>query len=95
MGAPPEIIEQASKRKAKCECLVDEDCWESLQVFLGLSSQWRVVASMSGFMWLGINYQAVECYFRLSGIPKKKRQQIFADLQVMQSEAVEAINKRN
>lgn len=95
LGAPPEIIEQASKRKAKTECLIHDDCWQSVEVFLALGSQWRVASTMGGLLWQGIDYLAIEPYLRLSGIRKKHWQRLFADLQIMQAEAASAINTRN
>lgn len=95
LGAPPEIIAKAAQRRARVECLIHDDCWLSVQTFISLAGQWRVVSTMSGVLWMGIDFQSIEPCLRLRGVAKKLWQQVFADLELMQVEAVGIMNKRN
>lgn len=77
MGAPASVIKAALDRKGRSECLVFEDCWQSVMVFLTLGSQWRMVAGMGGAFYQGLDYTAIEPCLRLMGIPKEKWSLIF------------------
>ena len=96
MGASFEML--ASVGRSTCapvEHWVQADCWDSVQAFVCLGSQWRVAVGMSGMSWLGIDFVAVESYLRMRGVARAKWSQILDELLVMQQAASEIMNKRN
>lgn len=95
LGAPAEVIAAAANNMKSTICEVFADCWQSLEVFLTLGSQWRVVSGMGGMFYQGLDFNSIEPCFRLLGIPRSKRAELFKDLLVMQAEAASVINKRN
>jgi CRISPR/Cas system-associated protein Cas7 (RAMP superfamily) len=71
-----------------------EENWDTLMVFLSLSTQWRrEIPAMAGQMlWHGLDYTAVESVLRLMG-HWAKRQEIFESLQIMEAAALPVLNK--
>ncbi|MFC0179005.1 DUF1799 domain-containing protein [Thorsellia kenyensis] len=63
----------------------------SVTIFQRLGTQWRY--SFGGAT--GLDYNALPAIFDLLGIKKKKRPQIFSDLQIMESAALAEIHKSN
>ena len=94
MGAPPDVVQaaQVSKKQAVCEVL--EENWETLQVFLCLSSQWRIVAGMGNAVYQGIEFQSMKPCFWAMGVKKNKRRQMFLDVVMMAEEAAAVLNKK-
>jgi hypothetical protein len=91
-GATPEQIEEARqslRERGDDACLVLPPNWPALMVFLALDTQWR--RSQQGRR-LGIDYTAIEPVLRLKGVPRKKWQDVFWRLQVMELAAVEALS---
>ena len=96
MGASAEMLASVGRSAlAPADFLVFQDCWESLQAFVCLGSQWRVAVGMSGISWLGIDFVAVESYLRMKRVARAKWAQILDDLLLMQQSALEIMNKRN
>ena len=63
--------------------------WDAVRVFYALSSQWN----HAGFgRPVGLNYQAIEPTARMMGIDMTP--EIFSGLQVMENEALRAIDER-
>lgn len=60
-----------------------EDCWNSFEVFEALRTQWRV--GMGGAY--GLDYSVIKDVMEFYGI-EEDHPQIFADLRVMESEAL-------
>ena len=58
--------------------------WKSVCAFLACETQWRVVTSMAGLIWLGLDYQGVDVVLRRSSADEA----VFADIQIMESEAL-------
>jgi hypothetical protein len=70
-----------------------EENWPSVTLFLELGTQWRIISGMNSNQWLGIDYQAVQAVLSIKGISKSKRVDLFADIQVMERQALEVITK--
>lgn len=92
-GVPEEVIATLPEM----EVLVTEvepDNWDSLMVFLSLTHQWRkIIPPMGGkVMWEGLRYDAVEVVIRMLGHADKAKD-IFADILVMEGEALRLLNK--
>lgn len=71
--------------------LVWDSNWPAVTAFLGVATQWRVVArGMAGVLqWLGLDYAAVDVALRRLGAPDA----VFADLQVMEAAALETFGE--
>jgi len=63
MGASAEVLEQFAARlrqAAEQACVqVWPQHWHAVNVFAGMSTQWRVVAGMAGLLYLGLDYAAL------------------------------------
>lgn len=66
------------------------DCWQAVQLFESLATQWRM-----GFAGpVGLDYAAVPAVMRLTGVPAADRKDVFADLQIMEYAALEALSEQ-
>lgn len=73
------------------------DNWDSALAFLACETQWRqeflLVGTGQGFIsqreWLGFDYPGVDVVLRRR-LPEDRSDQVFADLQVMETAALEA-----
>ena len=63
-------------------------------VYLGCSTQWQMAAGMGGVMWLGLNYQGVDFVMRRYRVPRKRYDEVFAQVQVMEDEERSIRNSR-
>jgi hypothetical protein len=64
----------------------------ALEVFLALQTQWNVIAGMSGVIYQGVNYQALNSVFSMLSIPSKDRPALFQDIRVMEQAAIVILN---
>lgn len=69
------------------------DNWVTFIFFIELATQWRVVSGMAGNVMLGLDYPGVEAMMRIKNIPKKQKLTLFTELQIMEREALEVLNK--
>lgn len=63
--------------------------WPSLLAFLVCQTQWRVVATMSGLIWLGLDYAAARGALDEAGLPIAR----MADLRVIEAAALPILNE--
>jgi len=92
-GASRESIELIKKQyKSTDDFEVFADNWDTVIFFSRLSTQWRIAVGMGGGHYLGLDYSGVEAVMRLENIQKKKT--LFADLQIMEREALTVLNKK-
>ncbi|CAM8626993.1 Bacteriophage TLS, TfmB [Comamonadaceae bacterium] len=71
---------------------VYEDCWESVQFFLKVQTQWcwKTSGHSAGLGSLvfsekaGLNYPAVESVMRMEMVPRRKQAALLADLREME-----------
>nr|WP_246520199.1 DUF1799 domain-containing protein [Ancylobacter lacus] len=61
--------------------------WQTVRLFLACETQWRASAAMSGMVWVGLDYVAVDVVARRRGLEAD-----LADLQVMEVEALSILN---
>lgn len=90
MGAPPEVLAQARARTARPELIVLAHNQEAVDLFLGLSTQWRWVAGRGGTARIGLDYQAIPALLKLQAIPEARWPRLMESLQVMEAAALEA-----
>lgn len=65
-----------------------------MQVFLAMSSQWRIVAMPNGLFFQGLDYAALPAVMRWVGVPPAERADCFAGLQILEAAAAQARNAR-
>lgn len=88
-GAPAELVEEARAKAAASNVFeIWPDNWESLQAFRCLATQWRVTGKMDRLVRTGLDYAAVLAWLR-ECVHKRKRSQIFNDIQLMEAAALE------
>ena len=66
------------------------DNWLSVTVFNSLSTQWRVGYSGP----TGLDYAVLDGMFKLAGVKKKDRPQVFADIRIMESAALTVMHQK-
>ena len=68
--------------------------WRALQVFLGCARSWDILAFPGGAWYHGIRPESMESVMRMSGVPRKERELLLADLQVMEAAAAPILNEK-
>lgn len=63
--------------------------WDSVTMFLRCDTQWNVIATMAGFIWIGLKYEGVKALFDLLDVQKE----VFLDLQEMERAALTAFSE--
>lgn len=63
----------------------------SFDAFLSCQTQWRVATTMAGLIWLGLDYPAVRLVLDDLQAPAY----VFADLRLMETEALGLLNERD
>lgn len=93
-GAPADVIRAVARATGDDGdvCEVWEENWQSVMFFMDLGSQWRAVAGMAGFVYLGLDYAGVEAAMRMLGISRSDRQRLFQDVRRMEAEALPVRN---
>lgn len=94
MGAPDDVVQAAKAQAVETDCQVFPDCWQAVELFLTLQSQWRIAVGAGGAIYQGLDFAAIEPSFRLLNIKKTDRAQLFKDLVLMSDEAASVINQR-
>ena len=61
----------------------------SVNVFIAMSTQWRV--GMNGAT--GLDYNALPSVMKLVGVPKKSRASVFDDVRTLEDSAMETMKK--
>lgn len=63
--------------------------WPAVRAFLACETQWRTEGTRGGIIWLGLDYAAVDVVLRRMQAPDE----IFADLQLMETAALETFGR--
>ena len=71
-------------------CIVFPDCWQSVRVMQAMRGQWRVGPGGP----FALDYNVLPEIWKRCNIPKGLRDQVFRDLDIMQSEALNVIQTR-
>lgn len=97
LGASEEAIDLAlAERKPADEsevCGVWAENWPVLRIFLGMATQWQMLAGFSASMWLGLPSTAIESELRMRRV--KDRATVLDDLRAMERAALEILNQKN
>ncbi|NML62270.1 DUF1799 domain-containing protein [Massilia sp. RP-1-19] len=103
LKAPPDVIEaardRAQARRGGAAAANDTfdvwpENWTSVQLFLNVSTQWDVVAGMSGLIYMGLKYEIVPEQMDRLRIARKKRADMWGDLSLMERAALPLLNKK-
>lgn len=87
-------LEREEEDRAPESFAVWPENWDALELFLACDTQWRVVQGMGASRVLGFDYQGVEIVMRHVGTKRAERTKRFAQLQVMERAAANAMNAR-
>ncbi len=92
-GAPEEVIEAARQRISDERAFeVWPECWDAVNFFYALSTQWKWLVGAKA-MRSGLDYTAVASTMQMLGLPRRKRAELFEDIQVMESAALNYWNE--
>lgn len=72
-------------------CEVWPEHWQAVLLFARLQTQWQV-GGMGGLV--GLRYEAIEPVFRLCGVKKRERRDLFDAIRVMEEAVMEVLNER-
>lgn len=92
-GADPDDVARLRATPADDACYVYAENWDTVQVFLALSTQWRTVAlaSMAGahVIYQGIDYSAIEPVLRLMSVESCDHAAMFGKIRLMEEAALD------
>lgn len=92
LGAPPEVIEAAREQAGSDDFEVLPENWETVQLFLHLSTSWSTVpVGLGGAARFGIPATEIESTLRMWGARGPSRKQLFLNLRTMEQAALEVI----
>ena len=95
----PDLARQANEPDQAAEDQGDvelaPELWPAWQCFLATWHQWRVIASMGGVFYEGIDHTSLHSCLELMGIKKKQRRATFMHVLTLESEARKLRNDRN
>lgn len=72
---------------------VHRDNWRAVQFFARMETQWRLVLTMGGGIFTGLDYAAVFASMAGLRVCPARRRQLFADLQTMEAAAIDELNR--
>ena len=72
-----------------------QENFEALELFLALSTQWRIVAGFAGASYTGLIYSEAIGLMRERGLNRNRRAELLDDLRVMERAALPALNGRD
>lgn len=96
LGVDPERAAQAHRAVREVEAEVYElwpefaQAWEVFQA-CG-NTQWRVITGLNFARYQGLDYGSVETAIRLHGIPPEDQRQVFAQVRILEDEALKHLN---
>lgn len=88
---------EAPRRKEKPDppsFIVHPDNWQAFCLFLDLSTQWRVSATVSGVIYQGLDYSSVHALLSIQVDRRKKRRALFEQIRLIEIGALRVINDR-
>lgn len=76
--------EAAATPLESLDCEVHQDCWDPVQFYLRVQTQWVYVSGGLGAMRLGLNYTAVESTMGMCGVKRRDQMALLDDLRCME-----------
>lgn len=74
---------------------VEQENLTAVRVFVAMQTNWRIVAGMGGLVYQGLDYPSLESVANLLCIKRKKRPELFADIQIMEAAALPILNEKS
>lgn len=95
LGIDPERLVPAHVQQT---CEEDYELWPehalAWRVYVGCGTQWVKTRDWMGRPhWEGLNYAGVDVVMRRYAVPALQRQEVFEQLQVLESEALQLLNR--
>lgn len=94
-GAGAVDIARADAMRADRPFQVWPENWKAVQLFLALSTQWRLVSlstmASARILQTGLDYSAVEPVMRLMRVKPRRRAALFEQLQVMEQAVLDVV----
>lgn len=87
------MIEQASKAVSHGDFEVFEENIETVNVFMQLSTSWKLATVGMGSVRFGIPSTEIESTLRLMGVHRRRRQVLFKNIRIMERAALETLSK--
>lgn len=91
-----ELRAYLAQRAQQAVCAVWPENWYAVRVFLRMSTQWRFAAGGARFLWLGLEYQALDGVERrtppVADVPHPDTSDLFDQLRCMERAALEVLN---
>ena len=89
-----QLIDQAEQHTEPRDFELWPEHADAWNVYLGCATQWRCAMGVGGVLWLGLDYQGVDMVMRRYRISRKRLDQVFAEVQVMEEEERSIRNSR-
>lgn len=67
---------------------------DTVAVFVGMETQWNVVATAKRLMAIGLRYEALREIWQVCGVKPKRRAEVMRGLRVMELAALPLLNGR-
>lgn len=98
LGVPEENMPPEEEDESDAEMFeVWDTNWPAMLLFLRCETQWRVVSTFGGLIWLGIDYVAATAVLAARPRSEQRRRPAGAlldDLRIMESEASAVLNEK-
>jgi hypothetical protein len=96
MGLPSDAIESAKRSMSQQEEFeLMEDNVLPVTVFQAMRTQWRIASAGDKVHRVGLDYAPLPFVMRSCGVKPGDRKQIFADVHLMELEALKVFSERN
>lgn len=82
----------SGKKESERDFYVFEENWPALEIFLDMQTQWRVIATMGGAVYQGLDYSALISVVGLKCGDNAK--QIFDDVRAIEKGALSNLGKK-
>lgn len=91
MGVPEHLVEKQCAQQSSYPVWPENH--SIVRVFVAMAgTQWNAVGTMAGLVWIGLRYEALPAVTRGLRVPPADRDDVFWGLQVMEREALRALN---
>lgn len=92
IGAPAHVIQQTREQAGADDFEVLPENWETVQIFLHLSTSWSTVSlGMGAACRFGIPATEIESTLRMWGVRGRKQRKLLLDIRMMEQAALEVI----
>jgi hypothetical protein len=95
LGVDQDSIDaEVTQELARDTCEIHADNETATLAFLALRTQWRLVPGLGGVAFQGLEYGSISAVLELLPVPRKRKPEVFAELQVMEQAALAVLNAK-